>query len=428
MRIFHKLRHFAKHESGSVTSMLAIMSIPLVATAGIAIDYGRIVEAQTTLQGQADRIALTSVAYDGNESAMEAEGYKYELNSPITLAGVAYSTVVDVTGTKVKVTLTGTLKTTLMHVAFAATSSEDGGGGGSNGEAGLVLGATAEYKKQGGEPICMLALNSSIDNAMYFKGTGNITAVGCGFHSDSSSTNQALHLQGNATANAKFFHAVGGWQQTGGSGSFSTPPESGKDVKGDPFSLSVSCPSGTGTDWSPTGTSASPSTTAITNFRNIAPGANKWGKLPSGTVYVKGTIDLSNNRGLVSGTTGSTIVLCGASAKINMNGGSLQLQAPTTGAYAGFAVIANASATTASTLQGGPTTWLRGIWYTPKAKLLVNGNATFNSNSKYFPIVADQVEVSGTGAINIEMDWAAYGYAKPTQLMTDEERIVRLIE
>ena len=339
----------------------------------------------------------------------------------------------DVNGKDVLVELDANLEGTLIAAAFVTksgnSSSNEGKSGNTTvGGTTIPIKATARYDETGGDLICMLALNKTADNAMYFYGTGDIKATGCGFHSDSHSVDQALHLQGNADATAKFFHTVGGWSQTGASGSFSTTPLSGKQEKGNPFSLSITCPAAAGTTITPTGTTGAATVLNALVYKDITMQNNKVAKFAAGVHYIKGTIDLKNGS-LLTGTD-VTLVLCGSSAKINMNGGSLQLQAPNSSSatYKGFAVIGDTTATATQELQGGPSTYIRGIWYTPKATLSITGNSDFNVNSKYFPIVADKVSVGGTGAINIGIDYNAYGYDEPKELLSNKDRTVWLVQ
>ena len=79
-------------------------------------------------------------------------------------------------------------------------------------------------------------------------------------------------------------------------------------------------------------------------------------------------------------------------------------------------------------LLGGNSTYVRGIYYTPKGKLEISGNSDFNVNSQYFPVVVDQLELGGTGDFNLRVDNDSYGYPEQPSLMTKANRTVWLTQ
>ncbi len=424
----HRLAAFKRSVRGSVTSMFGLAAIPIVAAAGAAIDYNRVVEAQATLQALADRAALTAAGYEGSSEEQIQAGYDYLDSAGETLTRVTYTSQITKPATNdVKVVIDATVEGTLLPVVVHVQSGDGGNGnGGGLADADISLAATARVTQSGAAPMCVVTLNTSAANALYIRGTGAITASACGLFSNSTSATAAANFQGSITASADFFYSVGTWKITGSSANYNHTPESGKTAITDPLSgTTVTCPSSAGaSSVSPNGTSLSP-TSLGGNYTDITMQNNKYATFTSGTHYIFGTIDLKNG-GTLSGT-GVTLVLCGSSATVNMNGGTLRLAAPTTGSYAGYAVIGSSTATTTNTLQGGPNTYIRGAWYTPKAKLNITGNSTFNSNSKYFPIIVDQLETGGTGAINIENDATYYGFPGLANMTTPNLRDVYLV-
>ncbi len=418
-RLCTALSGFRSDGRGSVTQLFALLSIPLIAASGAALDFNRVVDAEVTLQDLADRAAITAAAFPGSEAAQIAEAYNFIEWNPIALPGVSYTPAVSINDDDVLVVLNAGVKGMLLPTAFAATSSE---GEGSGGDTDLTIEATARYKQTDPGLVCLLTTNPSAADSVFLSGTRTFTANGCGVHSDSSDAGSAIHLQGNRDAFGDFFHSVGGWSQAGGAGSFSTQPESGFDVFGDPFNLSIACPSAA----SGTVTPANGSTLSVSKYNNITIQNNRSVTFSAGLHYIFGTIDIKNG-GLLRGTD-VTLVLCGSSAHLDMNGGSFQLQAPTSGAYPGFAVVGAQNATSTNELEGGPSTFIRGIWYTPKMKLEISGNSDFNVDSAYFPVIADTFYLNGSGSMTISMDFNAYGYANPTQLMSTARRMVWLVD
>jgi Flp pilus assembly protein TadG len=423
---YKSLLNYFRNQRGSVTPAFALALIPILATAGVAMDYDRTLMANDKLRAIADAASLAGASYDGTPAQQKTAAEAFLLSQKVKLGGLTYSSVVTTPTKKVEVVITGELKGSFLPIVFSQAGGSGTGGNTpwASGNGGLNVRSRAVYTTKGGGLVCMLTLNANADSAMYFSGSGDITATNCGFQSNSSDLDQALHLQGSAKATADFFNAVGGWDITGNRATFSTTPEAGVDVFSDPFKIDPVCPAGAGTTITASGSSeASPTSLSDSVYNDITVRNNKYAEFTPGIHYIKGTINMTG--GLLKGI-GVTLVLCGANAKINMNGGDLKLQAPTTGLYKGFAVIGNSTATNGHELQGGPGTFIRGIFYTPKAGVTVSGNSDFNVNSNYFPIVADTIKLTGSGKVNIGIDAAAYGFELPTQLTLPTQRYVWL--
>jgi Flp pilus assembly protein TadG len=423
-----RLAAFKRDVRGSITTIFAMGAIPIVAAAGVAVDYNRVVEAQSTLQALADRAALTGVGFAGTSDEQIQAAEDYLTGADEFLTQVTYTTqVTKPSSTDIKVVIDATVEGTLLPVVVHVQSGQGGDNGGNGlADADISVDATARVTEGGSQPMCVVTLNPSAANALYIRGSGAFTATACGMFSNSTSATAAANFQGAITASADFFFSVGTWQITGSAATYNHTPESGKSAISNPLSgTNVTCPSSaTASSVSPGGNSVSP-TSLGGNYTDITMQNNKYANFTAGTHYIFGEIDLKNG-GVLTGS-GVTLVLCGADAHINMNGGSLQIQAPTSGSYAGYAIIGSSTATHESTLQGGPDTWIRGAYYTPNAKLTISGNATFNSNSKYFPIIVDQLETGGTGAINIENDATFYGFPGLDNMTTTSTRDVYLV-
>jgi Flp pilus assembly protein TadG len=409
------LRNLCRDERGSLSPILGIAAIPVFAAAGVAIDFNRTIEINGQLQAIADSASLAGAALDVTPELQKAASIVFLEEQKRDIAGVDYSYNVTTPTGKVQVVITGTMQGTFLPVAINVGGLQSGDSEWSKGNANLGVVSRANFLRSKGSMVCMLTLNETAQNAMYFSGSGNITATKCGFQSNSNHAEQALHLQGSAVATADFFNSVGGWDITGNRASFSTPPVAGVAPFEEPFKLNVACPAGVGTDITiGTSTRAAPVSLTQSIYRNIIVRNNKYAAFTPGIHYIKGEVTMTG--GLLSGT-GVTIVLCGPAAKLNMNGGALAIEAPKTGTYAGFAIIGDASATSQQEMQGGADTYIRGIMYTPKAGVRISGNSDFNVNSKYFPLISDYVTLTGSGKVNIDSDYEAYGFTLPQDLM-----------
>jgi Flp pilus assembly protein TadG len=409
------LKRFARNNSGSVATMFALSSIPIFAAAGAVIDYNRVLEAEVELQALADAGALAGASNTGNEAAQEAAATAFINKNALELPGLSYTFTVEADDEEVEVKINADLKGTLIAVALAAAGNSAG-----DGSVVREIKAAAKFEQQDPEDVCLLTTATSAPNAMQFRGNADVEATACGFHSDSSSIS-GLYRNGSSTVDADFFHVVGGLTEHGGGGHFTETPVTGKDDIGDPFDFSNGCPTSGGSSVTPSNGASLNAATYV----NITVGNRVTATFTPGTHYIRGTITVRNGGALVG--NGVTLVMCGASASFNHQGGDIRLQAPTSGTYAGFAVVGDDTATSTSTLRGGNNTYFRGIYYTPNAKLDISGNSEFNVDSKYFPVVTNQFELGGTGDFNIEMNNDFYGYPERPELRTSDSRTVYLV-
>ncbi len=414
-----KLKRFSHNEDGNISLILGLTAIPLVAVAGLAIDMGRITEARSALQQVADGAALAAAAAKGSNAQREQIALSYFNRNMPSLYGVTATSDIDVAGEDVSIKIDAVVEGTLLAVAYHTSSSNADaqlpGGGPVLPDVGFGVGSSAHVEQGESGTRCLIALNTSMADAIYIRGTGDFTTSNCTVHSNSSSAS-GLHLQGNAEATADKFHVAGNYAQTGGAGWFSVTPEAGKPVVADPYMIAVSDPGGSAVTKSIKKQDGLVSLNA-TKYSNITISAQGSASFTPGVHYITGTLSLGAQATLTG--TNVTLVLLGSNARIDMNsGGTIKLQAPSTGTYPGFAIIGDKSATTVqtNTVQGGAGSYFRGIVYTPKHKLYVTGGGDFNADSSYPPMVVDNIEIGGNGAFTIGMSHTDYGYSKPTQL------------
>jgi Flp pilus assembly protein TadG len=426
-KLKHSASQFKRDVSGNMQIMLALTAAPLFGAAGLAIDYNRTLDAMVQIQDLADRTALFGASLVGTAEAQTTAANLFLDENELPLSGVTYDAEITHGVDSVGVKVTTDVEGSLFKVFF-----QERGQDGSKASMTPTIYARAKYARSSDQTFCLLTLDKTSAKAIHFQGTGSFLAQNCGVQSNSSHATQSTYMNGGATATADFFNAVGGWSQAGNSGQFSSTPEGGKESFDDPFksTVSVTCPAKPSTSAASTNPSAANGTTIAaptlfggTTYNNVSIGSNRVGKLTQSVVYVFGTIDIKGT--LTAPST--TIVLCGPNAVITMGAqAELMLAAPKSGTYAGFAVIASTTTVLTSTLRGGATTYIRGIWYTPEAGVDFGGNSQFNATtSNFFPLVAKTFVVSGTGGVKIGVDYAkpnpnsnaaSDAYAKPTQL------------
>ena len=93
-------------------------------------------------------------------------------------------------------------------------------------------------------------------------------------------------------------------------------------------------------------------------------------------------------------------------------------KAPTSGTYKSFAVMQDRTTGVGNTntlySKGGVN--IDGAFYTPKQELVVWANDTMNSNSKYFPMIVNTLNMNGTATLYVNLDYAGDTYEDPTEL------------
>jgi hypothetical protein len=120
----------------------------------------------------------------------------------------------------------------------------------------------------------------------------------------------------------------------------------------------------------------------------------------SAGVYVfTGTLSLQGHGSLTG--TGVTIYLPGPSGSMDGGGSgntTLNLTAPTSGAYNGILIYEDANNTNPIDVRGTPVANLTGIIYAPSAQLTLGGNTTENFTAD---IIVNKLYDFGNATINI---------------------------
>jgi Flp pilus assembly protein TadG len=227
------LNNFRRDSRGNLTMIAGLSAIPVIAAAGMAIDYARISRVHDEMQQIADGATLAAV------SARNLSGTTTQQNSQqVAIAtnymtnGLAKLTDVDVIGTptvtaansKVKVSVKATVKGSFMNVLNALDSDAEigsGSGGDSAGSGGKSYGVsvTSEASKtEGASLLCMLVLNPSSGKSLEIQGTADIIAPTCTVWVNSTA-NDGIYLNGTATMDAKKI-CMGGNYNTVGTSTF----------------------------------------------------------------------------------------------------------------------------------------------------------------------------------------------------------------
>lgn len=246
----------------------------------------------------------------------------------------------------------------------------------------------------------LVVLNSSADGALSMTGSTTVRIPASTVYVNSSSRT-AVKTVGNATLDTPSLYLCGGTSFSGNSGCTgtvtrtltpyldpcsATPVPSYSDA---PNRGTISMPSSGELSLQP---GYYPSGLSVTGSTRVS--------LAAGTYFMGGT-GFKVASGSVSGT-GVTIVMVDGSVDI-AGGSTIRLSAPTTGALANLVFFQPSTRNADMKFAGGSSTVITGTIYSPRGIIWLTGNSTASTDGPQMGdmVVADQVRLTGTGAIKI---------------------------
>ena len=402
------IERFRNSSRGNISAAAALAFIPFLMMTSAAVDMSNAVRMKAELQAAADAgvlasaTALASGESDTDKKALANKAFYANL-SPKLLASLTATPQTTIDFPAKSVYMKVQVQTKQVLTKFFANT--------------MKLGVEAEAVVDKGKPICMMSFNKTADKAMYFQGTADIMASGCSVHANSSS-NIGLDQDGTGKATAESFCVFGGYD--GADGSYSPKPDDNCRQEEDPlkdyFATAVAA-----TD---TTSCISPNPTPVKSDMTLSPGVYCGGlKIQGATVELNpGTYVIRD--GALNVTAGSTlkgekvtILLTGNQTTYfdNQGGANVNLSAPTTGLFAGIVIAQTPDSIPSpheNTITGGGSMDLSGIVYFPTQPLLVTGNGDIGDTTSQFAIMADTINVEGTGSLTVHMssDYEAAGY------------------
>jgi Flp pilus assembly protein TadG len=257
---------------------------------------------------------------------------------------------------------------------------------------------------------CVVALNSSASEAVHLDGNAYMDLNGCGLTVNSSASN-ALTMDNNSDLYADFGRITGNYDLNNNASVNSTPMSTGATATTDPYaSLTNPTPSGacTETNYS----------LGANQTDTIGPGrycggfnmaSNSSVTMTTGTYYIDGgSFTMSSNTTLTA-TSGVTIILTGSGvnfAELNINSNAvISITAPTTGTYAGIAIMHDQDATTTNTLDSNVTITVTGALYFPNSQLHMDSNTVIQSTGSGTTgcglIIADTIHLDSNAHITL---------------------------
>lgn len=436
MRLREKLAAFRRCEGGNVLMTFALSITVLLGAAGLGTEVASWYSLRRTMQNAADLGAAGGALFLKTYLASENSTYdgyaKNEAKSATAYHGFtngSNNTTVTVNIPPLSGSYTGS---SYQHLAVEVIVSQPATAlfSGLFLSSGPTIRARAVGLVNVSNGDCLYSLNPTAAQAFSLSGTGTVN-IDCGIAVDSNATasncnnanqasNASTYINGSATVTATSLTTRGNDCATG-SGSFTTPnTQTGTNPPANPY----------GTNW---GTSASALTppTGTANFGSFSDSPSSTSTLQPGIysdISITGTATLTSGvyfveggnvslTGTVTGT-GVTLVLTGTSPgsssvgtmSLGASNASINLTAPTSGTYAGMAIIQDPNAaqdtfngggncqTNCNYMQGGPNTNITGVVYFPSGNLSFSGTPNLAS-SGCLQILADTLNWSGTPSL-----------------------------
>ena len=368
------LIRFLQNREASVAPMLALAALPLFASVGASVDFGRAASARAGMQAALDASALmmakAAQVADDTQLAANASNY-FNANFQSSEVGNLQTTVSTSSassGYSVNMTATGVVPTQFMGVMGFSSLS-------------VTVHSNALSTADG--LGCILSLNPHASGAATGQGSTNVVLNGCSLY-DNSDSSTALTVGGSAQITALSVGVVG--NLTGSSNITTTQGiRTGIGAVDDPY-INSSFPAFSGCTQQ--NFSAHDTITidpgVYCGGMKLNAGANV--TLTEGIYYLDGG-DLTMNGGATMTGSGVTLVFTSqnksgyATASINGNA-TVNLTPPKTGGTAGIVVFGDRRMPigTAFTFNGGAAQNLGGAIYLPTAAVSYAGGASTSAN------------------------------------------------
>ncbi len=371
--MFIRLRQFGRDQKGTIASVFALATIPLLLASGAAVDYSRATQSKTKLQSRVDNAAIKALLGPAHLRSATVQAVIGEH------AGTAPTLSIGGNENEVVVVATASVKTSVLNAV--RIESVD------------VKARSRAVKVFEGLPPCILALNESVSGAITFAGTSDFQAKDCVVHSNSRH-GTGLTTEGSALPVAAGFCSAGGVST---SRTIVPKPREYCEQMKDPFA-GLAKPYSGGCDYN--NVSVDPK-----QNRTLKPGIYCGGLALKGTVKLEPGIYVVKN-GLLTITSqsnvsgyGVTFFLTGSNAGFTFDaGGLLDLRAPSSGPYGGILVHQDPDANPYydNKLVGSSDSVVIGGIYTPTQRVTLQGGSGFGQKSSFMPVIADTIRVAGS--------------------------------
>jgi Flp pilus assembly protein TadG len=417
---------FARDARGQVAVLFGLTSIPIIVAGSIAVDIANVSGMKASLQSAADSAVLAAAtrlavgASDSDKQQIAIDTFYANLSAEMQ-SRLTASPAVDVDFP------TKTVSITVAAIASTVVSdlvTDD-----------LAIGVQASATISSGTPICMMALDPTVENAINIQGTADLIADGCAVHVNSDN-DEALHQTGTGTGSADSFCVHGGYSGD----NFTPEPRDHCMVEADPIAEKFA------SDWSAAGiddmactvTDLPQINTDEATVTNLSPGVYCGGvsikkgivQLEQGQMYVfrDGPLDVQANGRLLGEEVAVLFDGDDTTRLVTQAGADVVTSARSSGLFQGLAFAQHPSSVPAqpNILIGGGEVQINGIMYFPEQALKITGNGDIGTNAAQFAIMANTISIEGNGQLRIKIGQNYQSTGLPD--LPEAEEVVYLIE
>ncbi|MCB1387221.1 MAG: Tad domain-containing protein [Nitratireductor sp.] len=377
------------------------MALPLLLCVGLGVDYTMMRNIRGTLQESVDAAALVGakeLAVAGTTKLTArgvAETYARGLLSQELVSesgGETFEVDTDAARDKREITVSASLywEPMLLHLFHPDA---------------MPLKASATATLTGEESICVIALDSSADNALALTGTSNMSANGCSIYSNSNSS-KSISLAKGATLNSLTSYTSGGY--FGSLEGYSPRPVTDSPRIADPLksrSQPAAGPCREKNFWIDTGSiTLHPGTYCggihIEGSAKVSLEAGIY-VVKDGPLWIGGNATLSGEYVGFSFTGEAAVFDFGVSTQVD-------LLAPRNGPMAGILFFEDRSSSLNRlfSIRSKDAERFEGTIYIPRARLFIDKESRLGQMSNWTAIIANQIEVGKGPNVQINSDYA----------------------
>jgi hypothetical protein len=260
----------------------------------------------------------------------------------------------------------------------------------------VTLAGRAVARVSDGVPTCVLALHPSRNGAVTFTGSTDTILVGCNVHSNSIAAD-SVEVIGSADVQTACLSASGAVVVSASLAlTECVAPYEHADVVPDPY-RDVEEPTGTGCKSGPKNNPKDKITMSPGCFNSLDLKGTV--SLDPGVYVVKGDVQI-NSSATVTGT-GVTIYFEGTGAATFNGGATIQLSAPTTGAYAGMLLFGDRDAGGVThRINGNSNSFFNGAIYAAASDVSMLGGGQVAGGCSQ--IVAQTITFSGNSQVGMD--------------------------
>lgn len=428
MKLMRRISATARNRRGNIAVLTALLLPIFVGFAGIAIEIVYWYMTQRSMQSAADSAAMAAATNAGDNFTDEAKAIAAQYGY---VDGADSTTVTASNAASCPSGGSSCYSVSISKSVSLFLSSAVGFTGNGNGAADLSATATAERSTTERE-YCILALADSGEEGLRLNGAPNADLSGCNVMSNTSATcnghdgdadigdahgvnsgcgnvqNSNVDVVGDDYAGlasyipadtcAGSFPQISSWHDGYGTFAMAVYSGKGKGKDDDDDDLPAS------NLW--TGTKSISGDVTICGDLQLT--GNVTIDAPSGAVLVIRNGQLDTNGYTLQTASGSALTLVftgdnGSYTHAPTGGGTLDIQAPTSGNWSGVALYQDPSLTTGVDISeaGNDPTWnITGLVYLPNASVTFSGAVNKSSNgAACFGMVVDNLTINGTGSI-----------------------------